>query len=64
MTELTLLTPTEKPKIVTIQETKLNPRLKTPDLLEYTAIRKDRLTDGGGGLITYVHHTLNFTEID
>ena len=53
-----------KPKIITIQETKLNPKLKTPDILDYSTIRKDRTTDGGGGLITYIHHSINFTEIN
>ena len=62
ITELALLTTTEKPKTMTIQETKLNPSLKTPDLLDYTAISKDRITVRGGGLITYVHHSLNFTS--
>ena len=40
ISELTNLIITTKPKIVTIQETKLNPKLKTPEIPDL-AIRLD-----------------------
>ena len=63
ITELTHLITITQPKIVTIQETKLNSKIKIPDIPDFTTIRKDRTTDGGGGLITYIHHSIQFTEI-
>ena len=62
-TELNLLVKSTKPEIITVQETKLNSKLKTPDIPNYSSIRKDRTTDGGGGLMTYIHHSITFTEI-
>ena len=32
-------------------------------MLKLSKLRKDRTTDGGGGLLTYIDHTINFTEI-
>ena len=49
---------------MTIQETKLNAEIKTPDIPDYATICIDRMTrGGGGGLITYIHHSIHFTEI-
>ena len=43
--------------ILTIQETKLNSTNKTPQFPHYTAIRKDRTSKSGEGLLTYVKTT-------
>ena len=45
MTEHTHLIATTKLEIVTIQETKLNPKLKTPDMPDFSIIQKVRTTD-------------------
>ena len=49
--------------IIMIQETKLNTRHKTPHIPNYTPIRTDRAHKQGGGLITYIHNTVTFTNI-
>ena len=38
--------------IITIQETKLTPKAKTPKIHNFTSVRTDRLHKAGGGLIT------------
>ena len=47
--------------IALIQETKLLNRHKTPTIKNYTAVRKDR-NRHGGGLITYIHKTIRYTD--
>ena len=53
-----------QPDVVTIQETKLTPKAKTPTFSNYTTIRTDRTfgKPGGGGLITLVKSNITFTE--
>ena len=43
--------------IITIQETKLTPKAKTPKIHNFTAVRTDRLHKAGGGLITLIRTT-------
>src|SRR6476469_8979077 len=48
--------------ILAIQETKLNSINKTPQFHHYSAIRKDRTSKSGGGLLTYVKNNITFTD--
>lgn len=48
--------------IATIQETKLNLNVNV-SLPNYTIVRRDRVTDQGGGLAFIVHKTVNFRTI-
>ncbi|KAH7720537.1 hypothetical protein AAVH_12070 [Aphelenchoides avenae] len=47
--------------LAVLQETKLGPKQKSPKFSNYTIVRKDRTTHGGG-LAILVHHRLVFTE--
>ena len=47
-------------KIAVIQESKLNCNSTPPTIPNFTMIRKDRLSDKGGGLIIYIHKTIQF----
>jgi hypothetical protein len=61
--ELRALINLEKIDIVTVQETKLRPKTKTPTVNNFTAIRTDRAHKDGGGLLTYVKNDITFTDI-
>ena len=50
--------------ILTIQETKLIPIAKTPNIHNFTAVRTDRLHKAGGGLITLIIDNITFTTPD
>ena len=52
--ELTLLIHDTHADIITIQETKLNPKSKTPRVHNFTTVQTDRLHKAGGGLITLI----------
>ena len=60
--ELKLLVTELQPDIITIQETKLKKRNKTPQIPTYTAIRTDRANGKGGGLLTYIKHNITFSD--
>ena len=62
ITELQQLIQQEQADIITIQESKLSDKTTTPKITNYTAIRTDRQNNKGGGLITYIHSSLTFTE--
>jgi hypothetical protein len=47
-------------KIAVIQESKLSCKSTTIDIPNFATIRKDRTHDNGGGLIIYVHKSLQF----
>ena len=51
ISDFTISLYTTKPDIVAIQETKLKPNKKTPRFISYDVLRKDRLNDGGGGIM-------------
>ena len=50
--------------IITIQETKLTPKAKTPKIHNFTSVRTDRLHKAGGGLITFIRDNITFTTTD
>ena len=50
--------------IITIQETKLTPKAKTPKIHNFTAVRTNRLHRAGGGLITPIRDNITFTTTD
>src|SRR6476469_515245 len=60
--ELQQLLTQENIDILTIQETKLNSTNKTPQFPHYSAIRKDRTSKSGGGLLTNVKDNITFTD--
>ncbi|MGK2940486.1 MAG: reverse transcriptase domain-containing protein [Immundisolibacter sp.] len=62
LAELTQLIQDQNADIITIQETKLTSAAKTPTIANYTAIRKDRGHNKGGGLLTYIKNDITFTE--
>ena len=50
--------------ILLIQESKLRPNDKSPSLPGYSEVRKDRGTDKGGGLVTFVKDDIPFITVD
>ena len=50
-------------KVACLQETKLSANVLTPKFPDYTVVRRDRPTGSGGGLVTLIHHLLNYVEI-
>ena len=59
--EIKLLIHDTHADIITIQETKLTPKAKTPKIHNFTAVRTDRLHKAGGGLITLIRDNITFT---
>ena len=53
--ELKLLIHDTHADIITIQETKLTPKVKIPKVHDFTTVRNDRLHKVGGGLVVYTH---------
>ena len=62
--ELQLLTERTNADIITIQESKLQPNHKTPNIHNYTTIRTDRQHKQGGGLLTFVKNNIKFSQLD
>ena len=62
--ELKLLIHDTHEDIITIQETKLTPKAKTPKIHNFTAVCTDRLHKAGGGLITLIRDNITFTTTD
>ena len=50
-------------KIAVIQESKLNCNSTSVDIPNFTTVRKDRVQDNGGGLIIYIHKTIQFQTL-
>ena len=50
--------------IITIQETKLTPKAKTPKIHNFTAVCTERLHKARGGLITLIKDNITFTTTD
>ena len=49
--------------IAMLQETKIKPHhVQSVDIENYSHIRKDRVGQQGGGLITYIHHSINYSD--
>ena len=63
MEELKHLMSTIQPDIVAIQESKLTPTSRTPQIPHHTAISTDREHKQGGRLITYIKSDTTFTHI-
>ena len=49
-------------KVVVIQESKLSSNSKTPSIQNITTVRKDRRQGQGGGLLTLIHKSINFSR--
>ena len=64
MMELTVTANKLKLDVIMIQESKLRATDKLPLIPGYSTVRKDRGTDKGGGLITFIKDDLPFTTID
>ena len=62
--ELKLLIHDTHADIITVQETKLTPKAKTPKIHNFTSVRTDGLHGAGGGLITLVGDNITFTTTD
>ena len=62
--ELQLLIHDTHADIITIQETKLTPKAKTPKIHNFTSVRTDRLHKAGGWLITLIRDNITFTTTD
>ena len=62
--ELKLLIHDTHADSITIQETKLTPKAKTPKIHNFTAVRTDGLHKAGGGLITLIRDNITFTTTD
>ena len=62
--ELKLLIHDTHADIITIQETKLTPKAKTPKIHNFTAVRTDGLHKAGGGLITLIRDNITFTTTE
>ena len=61
--ELKKLVHSTQPDIITIQETKLTQKAKTPRIPHYTIIRTDREHTQGRGLIILIKDDITFTNI-
>ena len=62
--ELKLLIHETHANIITIQETKLTPKAKTPKVHNFTTVRTNRLHKAGGGLIILIRNNITFTTTD
>ena len=63
-TELTHLIPKQKIHIITLQESKLNSKHKTPKIPKFSAIRLDRpSSQKSGGLLTYINNNITYSQI-
>ena len=51
-----------KVKVAVIQESKLTLNSRTPNIQNFTTVRKDRDQGQGGGLLTLIHKSINFSR--
>ena len=63
LTELTNFIYQHKIKVAVLQETKLGNKSTSPEIPNLTLIRKDRLSDSGGGLAIYIHKSILFMRL-
>ena len=49
-------------KVAVIQESKLSSNSKTPNIQNFTTVRNDRRQGQGGGLLTLIHKSTNFSR--
>ena len=50
-----------KVKVVVIQESRLTLNSRTPNIQNFTTVRKDHDQGHGGGLLTLIHKSINFS---
>ena len=50
-------------KVAVIQETKLSDKSTSPDIPNFTLVRKDRASDSGGGLAIFIHKSIQFLKL-
>ena len=50
-------------KVACLQETKLGEKSTSPNIPNFTLVRKDRSTNNGGGLATYIHKSILFSRL-
>ena len=62
--ELKLLIHDTHADIITLQETKLTPKVKTSEVHNFTTVRNDMLHKAGCGLITLIRDNITFTTTD
>ena len=60
--ELGIFMEMHKVKVAVIQESKLSRTSSTPCIQNYTTVKKDRRLGQGGGLLTFVHKSINFSR--
>ena len=48
-------------KVAVIQESKLSSNSMTPSIQNFTTVRKDSCQCQGGGLLTLIHKSINFS---
>ena len=64
ITELTHLIHKQKIHIITLQESNLNSKHKTPNISNFSAIRLDRpSSQKGEGLLTYINNNITYSQI-
>ena len=51
-----------KVKVAVIQESKLTLNSRTPNIQNFTTLRKDSDPGQGGGLLTFIHKSINFSR--
>ena len=49
-------------KVAVIQESKLSSNSKTPSIQNFTTVRKNCRQGQGGGLLTLIHKSINFSQ--
>ena len=62
LTELDEFLERQNVKVALIQESKLSSNSKTPIIPNFTTVRKDRRQGQGGGLLTLIHKSINFSR--
>ncbi len=60
LTELSSFLSQHNINIAAIQESKLTPNSKDPQIPGYTTVRQDRNINKGGGLLFFIQHSINF----
>ena len=62
LTELGTFLKRHNVKVAVIQESKLSSNSKTSSIQNFTTVRKDRRQGQGGGLLTLIHKSINFSR--
>ena len=62
LTEVGVVLERNKVKVAVIQESKLSSKSKNPCIRNYITVRKDRPHSHGGGLLVFIHESINFSK--